>query len=398
MSWIHAFNRTVTAEMTSANISAAMDYLCQRGIFLRDVWYRDDLTIQFRVSLKSYKRLHPILKKRGDSSRIISREGLFWKFQTMVHRPVLIFGLFIFLFLIIFVPGRVLFVAVEGNSVVSSNQILSVASDLGLKFGTSRRLVKSEAVKNGLLSAIEELEWVGVNTKGCVAVISVREQPGEELVSEPQGIGDVVAIRDGVVLSCDVTRGKALCIAGQAVKVGDILISGTMDQGFATVSTVADGEVFASTERKFSVLLHGVSIKRGASTSQKEKYSLLIGKKLINFFKGSGISGGTCVKMYSKYVLTLPGGFCLPVALVKYSFESGELAHEKMGKNQAQQLLSDISDRYVRDQMIAGQILNVGEEITSLGDSYRLTGTYACTEMIGRVQQEQIGAYHGKTD
>lgn len=398
MSLMHSFNGTVTVEMTSANIPATMDYLCQNGIFLRDVTYLDDLTVRFQISRGSYNSFHTILRKRGDSFQVISKEGIFWKAQSMKKRPLLVFGVLVFLFLVLYIPSRVLFVAVEGNRTINSNQILSVASDLGVKFGTSRRLIKSEAVKNGLLSAIEELEWVGVNTKGCVAVISVREQPREELVSESQGIGDVVAIRDGVVLSCDVTRGNALCIPGQAIKEGDILISGSMDQAAATVSTMADGEVFASTERKFSAFYHRISGKRGAITAQNENYCLLIGKKLINFFKCSGISGGTCVKMYSKYVLTLPGGFPLPVALVKYTIQSRELTPEMMEKSQAQQLLSDFSDRYIRDQMIAGQILGASEEITLLGDAYQLTGTYACTEMIGRVQQERIGAYHGKTD
>lgn len=398
MSFFRSLTGTVTVEITSANIALTMDYLTRRGVILWDVIYFDDLTVRLCISRRSYKVLCALLEKRGDSYRLISREGLFWKVQSFGKRPVLVLGLLIFLFLVLFIPSRVLFVAVEGNCTVNSNQILSVASDLGLKFGASRRLVKSEGIKNGLLSAIEELEWVGVNTKGCVAIISVREHSREELDSLTQGVGDVVALRDGVVLSCDVTRGNAVCTAGQAVKEGDILISGTLDQGFATVSTVADGEVFASTEREFSALFHGVSGKRGAVTARNAKYCLLIGKKLINFFKCSGISGGTCVKMYSKYVLTLPGGFSLPVALIKYNFESREFTPVKVEKSQAQQLLSDFSRCYIRDRMIAGQILATSEEVALLGDACQLTGTYACTEMIGRVQQEQIGAYHGKTD
>ena len=398
MSLFRSLSGAVTVEMTSANVSATMDYLTRHGISLWDVAYLDDMTIRFQISRSSYQAVHAILKKRGDSYQLVSREGLFWKLHSAQKRPVLVMGLLIFVFLILFIPSRVLFVAVDGNCTVYSNQILSVASDLGVKFGASRRLVKSEGVKNGLLSAIEELEWAGVNTKGCVAIISVRERTQENPVSLPQGIGDVVALRDGVVLSCDVNQGSALCVPGQAVNAGDILISGTLDQGFATVSTVADGEVFASTERDFTVLLHGLSGKRGGVTAQNDKYSLLIGKKLINFFKCSGISGGTCVKMYSKYVLTLPGGFHLPVALVKYSFESRELTPEKVEKSTAQHLLSDFSQRYIKDQMIAGQILGASEDMTLLGNAYQLTGTYTCTEMIGRVQQEQIGAYHGKTD
>lgn len=398
MSLFRSLYGTVIVEMTSANVATTLDCLTKYGVFLLDVLYLDDLTVRFKVCRRSYKTVCGILEKRGNSYRVISKEGLFWKLRDMRERPLLVFGLLIFFFLVFLIPSRVFFVEVEGNSTVSSNQILSIASDLGVKFGASRRLVKSEGVKNGLLSAIEELEWAGVNTKGCVAAISVREQPSEESVSMPQGIGNVVALRDGVILSCDSTRGDVLCSPGQAVKTGDILISGTRDQVGAAVSAVADGEVFASTERKFLVLFHGVLGKRGPVTQENKRYSLLIGKKLINFFKCSGISGGTCVKMYSKYVLTLPGGFCLPVALVAYTIESSELTQEKIEKSQAHKILSDFSDRYIRDQMIAGQVLGVSEEITSPGDAYQLTGIYACTEMIGRVQQEQIGAYNGKTD
>ena len=338
------------------------------------------------------------MEKRGYSWRLVSREGVFWSFSAFLNRPLLVFGFIFFVFMTFYIPSRVFFIQVQGNTTVQSNRILNAASDLGIRFGAARRLVKSEQAKNGLLSAIEELEWAGVNTKGCVAVISVREHPLEEKAAHLQGVGDVVALRDGVILNCDATRGNVTCTPGQAVKSGDILISGTFKDGPATVSMLADGEVFASTERVFSAVSDGTILKRGPVTERNEKFSLLVGKKLINFFKCSGISGGTCVKMYSKYVLTLPGGFCLPVALIKYSFESYELSDEHMDPSRAQKLLSDFTDQYIRDQMVAGRILASGEQMRALDGGYQLTGTYACTEMIGRVQQEQIGAYNGKTD
>ena len=96
--------------------------------------------------------------------------------------------------------------------------------------------------------------------------------------------------------------------------------------------------------------------------------------------------------------MTLPGGFHLPVALVKYSFESRELTPEKVEKSTAQHLLSDFSQRYIKDQMIAGQILSKNETISPEEDHYILTGHYACYEMIGREQTEEIIAPYGKHD
>lgn len=44
-------------------------------------------------------------------------------------------------------------------------------------------------MKNALLSAIPELQWAGVNTYGCRAVISVRERTLPERKPEPENRG-----------------------------------------------------------------------------------------------------------------------------------------------------------------------------------------------------------------
>ena len=388
----------ILIEITSADVTVLLDLLCRKGIELWDLNYQNELTVRFRVSRLSFRKLEEILSKRGVSCREISHEGMFWCFQSLLSRTVLLFGMLLLMAAVILLPGKIFFVRVEGNSQVPGNQILETASQLGIKFGASRHLVRSELIKNGLLAAIEELEWAGVTTKGCVAIISVREQPSTDDSFFYGSVGDVVALRDGIVVSCDVTRGMGVCSPGQAVKTGQILISGTVDHGIAITSTTAKGEIFAATDREVIALADTKTQIRGIGREQKANYSLLIGKKLINFFKGSGISGGTCVKMYSKYVLSLPGGFSLPVALIKWTILSADLVTEEIPVDDARRMLSDFSIRYLDEQMIAGRIVQKNELLTHSEGLYQLKGNYACIEMIGRVQQEQIGANHGKTD
>ena len=392
------FAGTITLEIKTADPAGMMDLICRRGIRLWDVAYLNELTIRFRTYESSCRRIVPLLENRGGQWRIVSREGLSCRLRGALRRPVLTSGLLLFLLFSLVLPGRIFFVQVEGNAAVCTNEILEAASALGIGFGTHRRAVRSEDVKNGLLSAIEELEWAGINTRGCVAVISVRERASDQADTGSRGCGDVVALRDGVVLSCEATRGSILCAPGQAVSAGQVLISGAVDHGTIVTYTPAQGEVFASTRRQIQVLTNAKTQKRGSIQDKQVNFSLLIGKKLINFFKGSGISGSTCVKMYSKYVPTLPGGFMLPVALVKQTVYSCGLNNEAVKKQEASELLSDFASRYIRDQMIAGQIRASSESLDLRGGVYQLTGNYACAEMIGRAQQEQIGAYNGKTD
>ena len=385
-------------ELTSADVARLLDLACQKGIHLRDVNWIDDLSVRILVSRPDYKRLDSLARKLGAGVRILNRRGLYWDAHNLLCRPLFLIGMMVMLLMGIFLPGRIYFVEVQGNEQVESARILEAASEFGITFGASRRLVRSEQVKNQLIDAIPELGWVGVNTRGCVAVISVREKVTQEAVSPDAEPGNIVAVCDGIILNGTATRGKLLCTVGQAVSEGDVLISGS--GSFLDVDTVtgAAGEVFASTQRQISVVTPGFYGSRTEIQGSKVKFSIQIGKNLINFFKGSGISGGTCVKMYSKYVLTLPGGFTLPVTLIKWTTQVCDTASENISEADAGRLLSDHAGSYLSGQMIAGRILRKEEALTQRNGVYQLTGNYACTEMIGRAQKEQIGAYNGKTD
>jgi sporulation protein YqfD len=152
--------------------------------------------------------------------------------------------------LTIFLPTRVLFIHVEGNSTVEERRILEAAQECGIRFGASRRQVRSEKMKNRLLEKVPELKWAGVNTSGCTAVISVREQPVQEQRTGYTGISSIVAACDGRITSCTVTKGNGLCAPGQVVQKGQLLISGYLDCGICIRVTGAEGEIFAETRQE----------------------------------------------------------------------------------------------------------------------------------------------------
>ena len=385
-------------ELTAGDVPMILEQAIQKGVHLQNVSWKNDLTIQFSVSRAQYKRLTPLAEQRGAQVQILSQQGFYWDVVTLLSRPVFFAGMILLLLFGIFLPTRIFFVDVQGNSTVETARILESASEFGIKFGASRRLVRSEQVKNQLIGAMPELGWVGINTKGCVAVISVREKVVQEPLSEELDPCNIVASRDGIILDCAVSRGNLHCAIGQAVSKGEILISGRGSIMQVDTLTGASGEIFAATERHLWLVTPNIAQTRGQNRQGKAFYSLQIGKNLINFFKGSGISSGSCVKMYSKYVLTLPRDFSLPVALIKWSIDSCEITSGTIPEEEAYRLLSDFAVSYLEEQMIAGRILRKDEVSAQSDGIYHLTGDYACTEMIGRAQKEQIGAYHGKTD
>ena len=384
--------------VTSADIPGLLRTLSKANVALSDIETDGRLTVSYTVPALSAGLVRKTCKKRGEQVRFSRYGGFAFALWDLRKRPVFLLTVFLLLGLTWLLPSRVLFVEVEGNSRVESRAILEQASQCGIGFWASRWEVRSEKTKNALLEALPELQWAGVNTRGCVAVISVRERDVPDSEAAETGIGSIVAARDGVIVSCTVTRGSGLCVPGQAVRAGQALISGYTDCGRTITAVRAQGEVMAETRRNLTACTPSETLRRTDCQTETVRYSLLIGKKRINFFQGSGISDGSCVKMKQVSILTLPGGFRLPAALIRETVAVSGFSTGTLDEATARARLAGYAAGYLRRQMIAGQILSCAEFLDASDGLYRLTGEYACTEMIGRFQTEQIGEYHGKTD
>jgi sporulation protein YqfD len=383
MNLTESINGEVTVEITSADISAVLTALVESNIVLHHVQIISDLTARMVVSRHDFKRLKAILRRRGELDRIVRRSGIYWGMKNLMRRPILIIGLCLLAFLALYLPSRVLFIQVEGNIHVPAKLIMEQAQEYGVTFGANRREIRSERVKNGLLGAIPQLQWVGVTTEGCVAKIHVRERSEPEQPQQNFAVTSIVASRDGVIKSFTAHRGSALCKVGQAVTKGQVLISGYTDCGLSIRADQAEGEIMAQTNRQISAVTPDFQLTKGSIIRSEKKFSLIIGKNRINFYKDSGILDTTCVKMYSENYMTLPGSFYLPVILLTEEWIYYDVIESETVD--AETVLLDFADRYLASQMIAGQILHRSEAV----DGNVLEGEYACLEMIGQVRYEE---------
>ena len=386
----------VEVKLTSANIPAALDRITQAGILVWKLLPEDELTMRMQIPRNQYRKLCKLCQKHGDTIKISARRGLYWMLKGILSRPVLIFGVLLLLFASFYLPTRVLFVTVAGNDKIPTQMILEAAQECGIRFWAPRREVRSERMKNALLEALPELRWAGINTYGCRAVISVSEKATQMEQPETSSISSILASQDGVITSATATQGNLLCREGQAVKAGDVLISGYQDCGIAIRAVRAEGEIFARTNRDLQALIPQDWACRGDHGSVSRKYCLIFGKKRINLWKGSGISDASCVRMYEEYYIMLPGGFRLPVCIGVVSEIRTSITEFAFPEEEAANLLIDFAQTYLKQQMVAGRITQSQIQMASDGMRYRLSGNYFCTEMIGTIRHNEIGEYNGK--
>ena len=399
MDFWHSLEGFIHADVTGADIGGTLTALNQAGIALYAVEQgSDDMTVRFQIRRKDGYKLRKILDKRGDMLNHEKVRGLYWSMIEVLRRPLLLAGVGLLLLLTMYLPTRVFFLQVEGNSSIPTNLILEKCAECGISFGADRRQVRSEKMKNALLAAIPELQWVGINTSGCVATITIRERSMEEKTETATGISSIVAIRDALITECTVTQGSPSCRVGQTVTEGQVLISGYTDCGSTIRAEAAKGEVYGETERNLTVLYPSEWTFQQDELERIVKYSLIIGKKRINFYKGSGILDTSCVKMYSENYISLPGGFRLPVAIVTEVWLRQQTEVASVDDSSAGEALSAFARSYLSRQMIAGHVKDAAEEITMQPGVYILDGKYACTELIGVSRSEEILKPNGEHD
>lgn len=387
----------VRAELVSADPEGALRALGEAGIALDEITPKGALTLEFLLRREDLPAVEALCRKRGDSFRVLGRQGLWYAVWALRERKLLLTGLLFLIGLTALLPTRVLFFRVEGNRTVPTARILWEAERQGLSFGASRRGVRSERVKNALLEAISKLEWVGVNTQGCTAVISVRERTAP--ISAPEAkhqVGNIVAAMDGYILSVTVTQGTGQVQPGQAVKKGEILISGYTDCGICIQAAQAEGEILAQTRRQLEAVTPAQYLRKGKIIGTKRALSLLLGKKRIFFWKDSGILEGSCDRIQKDYPLTLPGRFRLPFSLRVETYEIRESTPETLSAQEADEQMKAFSARYLPQQMIGGQILEAQQRVLREKGVYRLRGSYLCQEMLGREKREGNGESNGQ--
>lgn len=389
--------KRLQVQFVSAQTDALLSRLASAGVVVWNVKFCDLLTVKVWIRNSDYGKFQALMESTGTQYRVIKRNGALWRVSKLLKRPVLAIGLVLFLMIALWLPSRILFVDVEGNQTIPTRLILEKAHSCGITFGSSRRDVRSEKTKNELLSEIPQLQWVGINTSGCIAKISVKEASVVHRESEGAVVSAIVAARDGIIERIVTLRGTAMCTVGQTVEQGDILISGYTDCGLKVTAESAQGEVFAYTHRNLQLLAMKPTAQKGEVTGKQVNYRLRIGKKVINLWNDSGISDTTCDKMYVEEYWTLPGRFQLPVSVIRETCtyyadqldaDSGEDSHEPW--------LAQFAQSYLSRQMAAGSILAEKTSYRDDEDCNVFTGEYACLEMIGKVRYEETLEKHAK--
>ena len=209
--------------------------------------------VRFSCFARDYRALRAPARSACMRMRLCRKHGLPFRLFRYRRRKGVLIGLVLYAAVLSLLAPRVWAIEVVGNTDTPADSITAVAEEFGVKIGARTARLRIKDVEITGLDRLPTLAWLTVNPSGCVARLEVTERRPTPEVLDLSVPSDLVALRDGLVLSIVVGSGQRAVMVGEAVTAGTTLITGRVETALGEQLYRAYGEVIAQTQRQITV-------------------------------------------------------------------------------------------------------------------------------------------------
>jgi similar to stage IV sporulation protein len=221
---------------------------------------------------------------------------------------------------------------------------------------------------------------------GTVANVQIIERvdtPPKEDVTAP---ANLVAACDGQIELIELYRGNCVVSIGQAVRKGELLVSGLYDSNQTGYRyTRAAGSILARTEHSFTVEIPFAYEQKVYETAKCGEIALNFFNFSVKIFKRTGNQVSTCDIIENEEDWGLPGLRNLPVGLTVTQWKPYTVQSARRSEEEA--LAYDALERELSQLSENAQLLRKSVSTTITETSLILVCTVSCLEDIA-VQSE----------
>ena len=340
------------------------------------------------LSLACPKRFeHAVFSAASDcglEARMIKRLGILWLVSRFRKRYALLAALFAVVLTAYFASLFIWEVRVEGNVGVPSGEIRAALEESGYGVGCFGPYADREYAASYVRMKVGRLSWVGINVKGCVMTVIVRERREPPPVLDVGAPCDLAAAKTGVVVSVDDFSGQRLVEPGDTVLKGQKLVSGELfSLGGERRLVRSFGSVRARTWYELSAVMPLECSAKSYTEREFEKTALIIGDLRVNLYINSRILNADCDNIIFDGRAEL-FGVPLPAARSGTKLREYEKVPRIMPAEEAGQVLREDLSRRLRDMLCDGEVVSESYETVSDGGSVRVTLRAECIEEIAR--------------
>ena len=355
---------------------------------------------EFCISTDGYKQLKPLLKKTKTRARILKKTGLpFQLFRYRRHKFFAV-GILMFLFLLFYCSGFVWNIEVDGNSYLSEQTVLAFLKEKHATYGSQIRTIDCEQLEDAIRTQFPDVIWTSVRIYGTKMTVEIQENllGGVRDVdhSDTDSISDIIAAKDGEILSVITRTGTPLVTEHTSVKKGDLLVRGsvaiTNDDGEVTeyLYPGADADILAKTVYSYRDEIPVSCQEREKTGNQKTRYGIRFFQETLwdPFFQNPFPAS---YRIEEQRQFHFSDSFYLPLFLVTDRYEEyiwqeksrSEETIKALAKAHFSQYLANLEEKGI-------QILEKDVMIEKLNQKYVVSGTVEVCESIVAFQPTEI--------
>ena len=338
-------------------------------------------TIKARINASDFKRLRGVARKTGVSVTLLQKRGVPFYLRAHSDRVGLLAGACIFLFFMTFMNGFVWCIQTQNSDKFSREQILSAAENAGLHYGIRVKSFDEEKAAREIYKSFDgEFSWVKVNIKGSLAVIDFRDKVKKLETEEKGEPSNIVADFDGVILSDETYQGSKNKSRGDAVRKGEVLISGVVEGiDMKLLYYEAKGKFTALRQLKTQL-----SLNNDAEFYSYEENSPSIVLSLFGCDIPLGMraysAGESKVLTYEKYLEF--DGYRLPFGIKKSVAVNDNICSLTQKEREQFAVMSFCNQEY--KTFSNTRILSRDVKMTRESDSLDISAVYQCIDYIGQ--------------
>ena len=178
-----------------------------------------------RTSLSCAEGLLTGAEEAGIAAEVLRRRGLPFLFARYRKRPGLLVGLLVGLALLFCAELFVWKVTVNGNTLLTDREIVDALESYGIGVGSYIPGIPVLRAQNDFLLTYSDISSIAINVKGTHIQVEVLERTHAPEIDPNDGVCNLVAAEDGIVLSVDAAAGTVMVKPGDVVTEGQILVS-----------------------------------------------------------------------------------------------------------------------------------------------------------------------------
>lgn len=351
----------------------------------------------FHISVDGFRSLKPLLRKSGTRVKISRKNGIPFFFFRYRRRKILFLSIFACM-LILYTLSRFIWkIQINGNDSVTDDSLLQFLEEKNSSYGTFISDIDCTKLEEEIRSCFKSIIWTSVKREGTTLTIDVQEnlvvasQPSgtklpKELMTQEQKGYDLLALHDGTIETIYVRKGTPLVQQGDAVKKGDVLVSGALpiydDSGTLTdyQYCTADADIQLKTEYTYKDSFPAKHTWKKYSGRQTSRYGLGFGASYLQIpWKKTGYEHYTV--MDTRTQLRLCDSFYLPVYFVRRTYEEYENTEtvytKKEAKQQAAENLTEFLEKLAQKGVL---ILEKHVMIRTEKNKYTVSGSITVLE------------------